>query len=111
MTSASQTASSPLASGIKTDELDPAIRPQDAFLLDPTAGRVEVDRPWLGCHYLASRKSPTGLRQRDSAVPPVRIPITGMAVCCARGTSARQVRDRSQRASARTPRHPRKRRR
>src|SRR3954454_7083039 len=29
MTSASQTANAPLASGIKTDELDPDVRPQD----------------------------------------------------------------------------------
>jgi putative endopeptidase len=57
MTSASQTANAPLASGIKTDELDPAIRPQDDLFRHVNGrwiARTEIpsDKARWGSFYL-----------------------------------------------------------
>jgi putative endopeptidase len=68
MTSASQTANAPLASGIKTDELDPAVRPQDDLFrhvngrwLDTT--EIPSDRSAWGSFVALAEQSEERVRQ------------------------------------------------
>src|SRR3954453_14141166 len=68
MTSASQTPNAPLASGIKTDELDPAIRPQ-ADLFRPVNGtwiaRTEIpsDKARYGSFYVLAEEAERAVRE------------------------------------------------
>ncbi|HEY4152108.1 MAG TPA: M13-type metalloendopeptidase [Pseudolysinimonas sp.] len=62
MTSASQTTAQPLASGIKTDELDPAVRPQDDLFRHVNGkwiARTEIpsDKPRWGSFYLLAEEA------------------------------------------------------
>src|SRR3954468_19883465 len=67
MTSASQTANSPLASGIKIDELDPAIRPQDDLFRHVNGAwiaRTEIpsDKARYGSFYVLAEEAETAVR-------------------------------------------------
>src|SRR3954469_8936560 len=68
MTSASQTANSPLASGIKIDELDPAIRPQDDLFRHVNGrwiARTEIpsDKARYGSFYVLAEEAERAVRE------------------------------------------------
>src|SRR3954447_2808072 len=67
MTSASQTANAPLASGIKTDELDPAVRPQDDLFRHVNGkwiARTEIpsDKARYGSFYVLAEEAEKAVR-------------------------------------------------
>jgi putative endopeptidase len=68
MTSASQTTNAPLSSGIKTDELDPSIRPQDDLFRHVNGkwiARTEIpsDKARYGSFYLLAEEAERAVRE------------------------------------------------
>src|SRR3954453_18332787 len=74
MTSASQTPNAPLASGIKTDELDPAIRPQDDLFRHVNGkwiARTEIpsDKARYGAFYVLAEEAEKAVREIIEGAP------------------------------------------
>ena len=87
MTSASQTTQEPLASGIKSDELDPAVRPQDDLFR-------HVNGKWIARTEIPSDKARYGsfLVLAEEAEKAVR-EIVGESQNAEAGTEARKIGD------------------